>query len=64
MSRAFPNYGMPPCKDCEKRHIACHDKCEDFAEYKKKVRIAKDKEFAEKVVSRMRPTAPKRGGKK
>lgn len=21
---------IPPCKDCPKRHIACHDTCPDF----------------------------------
>ena len=24
----------PPCKDCEDRYLACHDKCEKYKEWK------------------------------
>lgn len=24
-----------PCKGCEKRYLACHDKCETYQEYKR-----------------------------
>ena len=32
-----------PCKNCEDRAEACHDFCDKFAEYKRKVQEAKDK---------------------
>ena len=25
----------PTCKDCPDRHLACHDSCEKFAEWRK-----------------------------
>lgn len=25
----------PPCKDCESRHLACHDECKKFKKYRK-----------------------------
>lgn len=34
-----------PCHGCEERHEACHDHCEKYAEYKKKleeIRSARD----------------------
>ena len=24
------------CKDCNKRHFACHDRCEDYLDFKRK----------------------------
>ena len=34
--------GIPaPCKDCPDRHEACHDTCERFKEYRKKIEQAK-----------------------
>lgn len=34
--------GIPsPCKECKDRHEACHDSCERYAEYKRKVAEAK-----------------------
>ena len=24
-----------PCKDCEKRHVGCHGRCEKYLEFKK-----------------------------
>ncbi len=29
--------GKAPCKDCEDRHPACHDKCERFADFRKEI---------------------------
>ena len=26
--------GCPPCKDCEERHTACHDKCPRYKAWK------------------------------
>ena len=26
---------IQPCLDCEKRHLACHQDCEEYAEYKR-----------------------------
>ena len=26
--------GCPPCKDCEERHTACHDKCPRYNAWK------------------------------
>lgn len=26
--------GAPPCKDCEERHTACHDKCPKYKAWK------------------------------
>lgn len=30
-----------PCQNCPDRHEACHDSCERYAEYKRKVAEAK-----------------------
>lgn len=27
-------YDTPPCKDCEKRCVACHTTCEDYKNWK------------------------------
>lgn len=27
---------VPPCKDCSKREVGCHCKCEQFKSYKEK----------------------------
>ena len=32
-----PIRDKPPCKDCKKRYPACHDKCEQYKEWKKLV---------------------------
>ena len=32
-----PIRDKPPCKDCKKRYPACHDKCEQYKEWKKMV---------------------------
>lgn len=29
---------MSPCKDCKKRHIGCHDKCDIYLKYKEEIR--------------------------
>ena len=31
------NIGYKDCKDCIKREIACHDKCETYKEFKAKL---------------------------
>ena len=33
----IPIRDKPPCKDCKKRYPACHDKCEQYKEWKKLV---------------------------
>lgn len=34
------------CANCEKRHLGCHDKCEEYQEYKKQLaEIKKAKEL-------------------
>lgn len=40
---------MSPCKDCKKRHTACHDDCEDFSEYRRKIQKVNEnrREFSE-----------------
>ena len=25
---------MSPCKDCEKRYLACHDNCQEYKEWR------------------------------
>lgn len=39
-------WGSAPCKDCKRRHEACHDGCPDYAEFRKKIeeRHAKERE--------------------
>ena len=34
-----------PCKDCEKRHVGCHGKCNDYKEWHKEHLIQKRKEW-------------------
>lgn len=55
------SYGIPsPCLDCEDRHIACHDKCDRYAEYRKQIDKIRNAEHAD-VSSRLnRPTAPQK----
>lgn len=42
------------CKDCQKRHLACHDTCEDFInarnEWVERGRAIKDVRRKEKVI--------------
>ena len=33
-----------PCKDCTERYPACHDKCEKFMEWRKKVDTQRENE--------------------
>lgn len=36
--------GIPsPCKECPDRHEACHDTCERFREFRRKLEEAKEK---------------------
>lgn len=46
-----------PCMNCEDRKIACHDNCDRYAEYRKKISEIRNAEFADMVTRRMRPTA-------
>lgn len=46
-----------PCKECEERFEACHDKCERYAEWraefmerKEKIREGRGKEYTSKAV--------------
>lgn len=32
---------MSCCKDCTKRHVGCHDKCEEYANFKKELKEKK-----------------------
>lgn len=34
--------GVPPCKDCEERHTACHDKCPKYKEWQAEVHRVKE----------------------
>lgn len=40
-----------PCKDCEKRELGCHARCEDYKEYRKQqdalIELRKSKEVEE-----------------
>lgn len=38
----------PPCKGCENRHPACHDKCADYIDWKTEMRAEKAKAKEEK----------------
>lgn len=56
-----------PCKDCPNRHAACHDDCNDFAEYKaklEKIKKAEAKAVRERWLGA--PSAPRKrkGGRK
>lgn len=33
-----------PCKNCPKRQLHCHSQCEAYAEYKRKLEIAREEE--------------------
>lgn len=39
-----------PCWLCERRTVGCHNKCADYAEYRKKVEAAREKEKADTAV--------------
>ena len=41
---------MITCKDCDKRHLGCHDKCEAYQQYKDERRIIAENRQKEKVV--------------
>jgi hypothetical protein len=28
---------VSPCKDCEDRHIACHDRCDNYKKWKQRI---------------------------
>lgn len=34
----------PPCKGCEKRKIACHDHCEGYLAYRKRLEVYRKQE--------------------
>lgn len=51
-------YGIPsPCMKCEKRHPACHDRCSEYAEYRKRLKSIKDAQYADDVAQNIRVTA-------
>lgn len=31
-----------PCRFCEKRYLGCHDRCEDYKEYKQRIDVARE----------------------
>jgi hypothetical protein len=41
MKKALPQYIKCPCKDCTKRYLGCHDKCQPYQDYKRNNRKAK-----------------------
>lgn len=49
-----------PCMYCDRRHTACHDRCEDYAVYRKKIGLVKDAIFHD-TVRQMKPTAHQKG---
>ena len=57
-----------PCKDCEKRHPACHDKCEDFKKFRQKHEKAlhewKEEKTLDGVISNLNYESTKKWGKK
>lgn len=38
--------GCPPCKNCEERHTACHDKCPKYKMWKAEAQKVNDKRRA------------------
>lgn len=40
----------PPCKNCERRFVGCHSKCEAFNEYSRENEVEKE---AEKLYRRL-----------
>lgn len=52
-----------PCYGCEVREVACHDRCEKYAEYRKHLQQIRDAKFVESVSQNIRPTVPKRAPK-
>ena len=47
----YYNFGgiSSPCKNCEKRHIGCHSKCNLYIDYKKELAKIKKEEMIEKI---------------
>lgn len=43
---------MPPCKDCPKRKLGCHDRCEEYRQFKAERQAAIDRAKADHEVSR------------
>ncbi len=41
------------CKNCDKRHIGCHSKCEDYAEQRRVIEERNEKVKAEKIKERV-----------
>ena len=35
---------VPPCKDCKKRFVGCHDRFNDYLNWNKELKTAKQKE--------------------
>lgn len=31
------SFGKSPCKDCDRRYPACHDKCQEYSVYRSKL---------------------------
>lgn len=41
---------LGPCKNCEKRHLACHDHCEDYISWK--AEWDKEQEYQKRMINR------------
>ena len=37
----------PPCKDCAKREVGCHAKCEEYAKYRAEIDATREAKKAE-----------------
>lgn len=52
-----------PCYGCDVREVACHDRCEKFAEYRKELKKRNDAKHSKVASQNIRTTAPKRAPK-
>lgn len=41
MNTTMTNNRKTPCRDCERREVGCHSKCEDYLAFVKKNEIVK-----------------------
>lgn len=51
---------MAPCKGCQKRHTACHDRCEDFQAFRGRVEQLREYRKQHEGDEVWDPLAPKR----
>ena len=43
--------GRNPCRECKKRAIGCHSKCDDYKEFTKKIEKIREKEKQDNLVT-------------